>query len=73
MTFTAKPPVKNGYHLYYNDTDEESCFSEAGGDTGNPDGSLLNLKGNIKPNGHVSQDSQEEQESVLESLSGFYI
>ena len=72
VTFTAPPPVKNGYHLYYNDTDEESYLSEAGVDTGNPNGSLLNLKENIKPNGHISQDSQEEQE-VLQSLSGFYI
>ena len=73
VTFTAPPPVKNGYHLYYNDTDEESYFSEAGVDTENQDRSILKIQQNVKPNGHVSQDSQEGQKSVIQSLSGFYI
>ena len=73
VTFTAPPPVQNSYHLYYNDTDEESYFYEAGVDTGNQDRSMFNLPQHIKPNGHVSYDSQEEQQSVLQSLSGFYI
>ncbi len=69
--FKAPPVVKNGYQLYYNDTDEESYFSEAGIDVD----FQASLRSRSVPKLNVSQKADTALQSVdnPKALVGFYI
>ena len=73
-SFSAPPTVKNGYHLYYNDTDEESYYSEAGIDVEGPRQVVDQCRRpNEPPPYKPPPPHPDAQSSSLSGLSGFYI